>query len=367
MEPLHAPLYITAVFRQIGDAYLTDRGTELKYSREENPTVRYLENKLARLEGSDNALAFNSGMGAIATLYLSLLKAGDEVVLSLEGYGSTIELARLLGKFGVKVRLAYPNAEKLCEAVTGRTKLVLVETMTNPTLKVIDVPEVAKRCREVGATLVVDNTFVTPLLYRPLEDGASFVVHSLTKYIAGHNDVVGGAILWDGPFIQDLWDWRRRLGTIIQPFDAWLIERGMRTLEVRFERQSRSAKAIAEFLVDHPRVKEVHYPGLEDDPYHEIARKLFKRDLYGGVVSFDLGSEENALAFLRSLKKIFPSPSLGGVESIATYPVKSAAKTMEEEQRKVLGITEGLIRLSVGLEPLDDLIEDLDRALGVVK
>ncbi|ASJ17193.1 cystathionine gamma-synthase [Thermococcus chitonophagus] len=367
MEPLHAPLYITAVFRQIGDAYLTERGTELKYSREENPTVRHLEDKLAELEGSDNALAFNSGMGAIATLYLSLLRAGDEVVLSMEGYGSTIELAKLLEKFGIKVRLAYPNAEKLCEAVSDGTKLVLVETMTNPTLKVIDVPEVAKRCREVGATLIVDNTFVTPLLYKPLKDGANFVVHSLTKYIAGHNDVVGGAILWNGPFIQDLWDWRRRLGTIIQPFDAWLIERGMRTLEVRFEKQSRSAEAIAEFLADHPKVKEVHYPGLKDDPYHEIARRLFKKGLYGGVVSFDLGSEENALAFLRSLKKIFPSPSLGGVESIATYPVKSAVKNMEEEQRKVLGITEGLIRLSVGLEPLDDLIEDLDRALEVVK
>ncbi|AFK22486.1 cystathionine gamma-synthase family protein [Pyrococcus sp. ST04] len=367
MKPLHSPLYITAVFKQVGDAYLTERGTELKYSREENPTAKYLEEKLAKLENADNALAFNSGMGAIATLYFTLLKSGDEVVLSMEGYGTTIELARLLDKFGIKVRLAYPNAEKICEAVTERTKLVLVETMTNPTLKVIDIPEVAKRCNEVGATLIVDNTFVTPILYKPLEDGARFVVHSLTKYIAGHNDVVGGAVLWNGEFNQELWDWRRRLGTIIQPFDAWMIERGMRTLEVRFERQSKSALAIAEFLREHPKVREVHYPGLKDDPYHKIAKKLFARNLYGGVVAFDIGNEANALAFLRALKKIFPSPSLGGVESIATYPVKSAAKNMDDSQRKLLGITKGLIRLSVGLEPLEELIEDLDHALEVVK
>ncbi|WP_048055284.1 cystathionine gamma-synthase family protein [Pyrococcus sp. NA2] len=367
MKPLHEPLYITAVFRQVGDAYKTHRNTDLKYSREENPTIMNLEAKLAKLEGSDHALAFNSGMSAIATVYLSLLESGDNIVLSMEGYGTTIELAKLLRKFGINTTLAYPNAESLIEAIDENTKLVLVETMTNPTLKVIDVPEVIKRCKEVGATIVVDNTFVTPLLYKPLKDNADFVVHSLTKYIAGHNDVVGGALLWNGEFIQDLWDWRRRLGTIIQPFEAWMIERGMRTLEVRFERQCKSAQAIAEFLKEHPKVKDVHYPGLKDDPYHSIARKLFERDLFGAVVTFDVGSESNAVSFLRELRKIFPSPSLGGVESIATYPVKSAAKSMDEEQRKVLGITEGLIRLSVGLEPIDELIEDLDRALGVVK
>ncbi|HII61863.1 TPA: cystathionine gamma-synthase family protein [Pyrococcus horikoshii] len=368
MKPLHEPLYLTAVFRQVGEAYLTPRNTELKYSREENPTVLNLENKLAKLEGADNALAFNSGIAAIATLYFSFLEAGDEAVLSMEGYGTTIELARLIGRrFGVKIRLAYPRAEDIVEEINERTKLVLIETMTNPTLKVIDVREVAKRCREVETILVVDNTFVTPLLYKPLKDGANFVVHSLTKYIAGHNDVLGGAILWNGEFIHDLWNWRRRLGGIIQPFDAWMIERGMRTLEVRFERQSKNAQAIAEFLSEHPKVKEVHYPGLEDDPYHEIAKKLFERDLYGGVVSFDVGNESNAIVFLRSIKKIFPSPSLGGVESIVTYPVKSAARYINEEQREALGITEGLIRLSVGLEPLDELLEDLDKALEVVK
>ncbi|AAL81390.1 cystathionine gamma-synthase [Pyrococcus furiosus DSM 3638] len=363
MEPLHYPIYLTAVFKQIGDAYLTERGTELKYSREENPTVRNLEDKLAKLENAENALAFNSGMGAISTLFLSLLKAGDEIVMSMEGYGTTIEVPKLLEKFGVRVRLAYPSAEKICETITSNTTLVFIETMTNPTLKVIDVREVAKKCREEEITLIVDNTFVTPILYRPLEDGVNFVVHSLTKYIAGHNDVTGGVILWNGKFLNDLWDWRRRLGTIIQPFDAWMVERGMRTLNVRFEKQSKNALAIAEFLQDHPKVRKVHYPGLPSDPYHGIARRLFRKDLYGGVVSFDLGSEKSALAFLRSLKKIFPSPSLGGVESLATYPVKSAVKNMEKETRDLLGITDGLIRLSVGIEEVDELIEDLDRAL----
>ncbi|QDA30842.1 cystathionine gamma-synthase family protein [Thermococcus indicus] len=363
MRPLHKPIYLTVAFEQVGEPGKSDRGFDLKYSREENPTVRELERKLRGLEGGKETLAFNSGMAAISCTYLSLLSKGSEVVLPMESYGTTVQLAEELGKFGVRVKLAYPSAEAIAEAISDGTSLVLVETVTNPTLKVIDVSEVAKRAREVGATLVVDNTF-SPLVFRPFRAGADLVVHSLTKYVAGHNDVLGGAIVSGSPDIGELWHWRRRLGSIIQPVEAWLTLRGMKTLELRFERQSRNALAVAEFLREHPKVVEVHYPGLKDDPHHETAERLFERPLFGGVVSFELSGKAEAEAFLRSLRRVFPSPSLGGVESIASYPTKSAAKTMPPERRKLLGITEGLIRLSLGVEDADELIEDIDRALG---
>ncbi len=364
MEPLHNPIYLTVAFKQAGETALSDRGMDLKYSREENPTVRELEHRLASLEGGVDAIALNSGMAAISLLYVSTLSAGDEVLLPMEGYGTTIQLAEELSKFGVRVKLVYPSADSLVDAMGEGTKLVLVETITNPTLKVIDVEKVVKRAREVGATVIVDNTF-SPLVFRPLKLGAHGVVHSLTKYIAGHNDVLGGALVWGALEGEELWHWRRRLGSIIQPLDAWLTIRGVKTLELRFERQSKNALAIAEFLSEHPKVKAVHYPGLRDDEYHGIARKLFERPLFGGVVSFrHAGGKNGAKDFLCSLRRVFPSPSLGGVESLASYPIISAAKTMPSERRELLGITADLIRLSVGIEDLDTLIEDLDRALG---
>ncbi|WP_457754074.1 cystathionine gamma-synthase family protein [Thermococcus sp.] len=360
---LHMPIYQTVGFRQPGTTQTSDRGFELKYSREENPTVRELELMLAELEKGKDALAFNSGMASISALYLSLLRAGDEIVLSMEGYGTTIQLAQELKKFGIRVKLAYPDADSIVGAITEDTKLVFLETMTNPTLKVIDIPEVISRAKETDTLVAVDNTFTTPLLYNPLEDKTDFVIHSLTKYIAGHNDVLSGSIIWKkSEFSEMLWHWRRRLGGIIQPFEAWLVKRGLKTLEVRFKKQSKSALAIAEFLCEHPKVEHVMYPGLKSDPYHSMAIKLFKRKLFGGVVSFEI--KEDSKKFLSSLRLIFPSPSLGGTESLASSPVISAAKTMSEEHRRILGITPHLIRLSVGLEDVNKLIEDLDRALG---
>ncbi len=363
MKPLHEPLYLTVAFRQPGQTFTSDRGLDLKYSREENPTVRELEGMLSALESGSDALAFNSGMSAISCLYMTLLSSGDEVLLPMEGYGTTIQLIEKLSKFNVNVNIVYPSADSLIDAITGNTKLVFLETVTNPTLKVIDVPEVVKKAKEMGAVVAVDSTF-SPLVFNALEHGADFVIHSLTKYIAGHNDVLGGAIIWKEGRQEELWHWRRRLGSIIQPMEAWLIKRGMKTLELRFEAQSRRALAIAEFLSEHPKVEEVHYPGLSSDPHHRTAKKLFKKPLFGGVVSFvHSEGEKGAKRFLRSLKVIFASPSLGGVESLASYPVISAAKTMPPERRKILGITEGLIRLSIGVEDAEMLIDDIDNAL----
>ncbi|RLE58022.1 MAG: cystathionine gamma-synthase family protein [Thermoprotei archaeon] len=361
------PIYQVAMFEQIVEPRLSDRGVDLKYSREENPTVRCLERVIARLEEGDDALCFSSGMAAISCVYIGLLRKGDRVVIPMEAYGTTIQLAlELKEKFGIEVVTVYPETEEVINAVNRNTKLVLVETITNPMLRVIDVPEVAKVCKEYGVTLVVDNTFATPVLYKPLRDGATLVIHSMTKYIAGHNDVIAGSVIGSRELILHLWDWRRKLGTIIPPFEAYLVLRGVKTLELRVRKHCENAQAVAEFLKEHSRVEEVLYPGLPDNRYHEVAKKLL-RGGFGGVVSFKIkGGKEEVRKFFKNLKVIKPAPSLGGPESLITYPVLSAARTIPVEFREKLGITENLVRLSVGLEDVNDIIEDLDRALKAI-
>ncbi len=305
-------------------------------------------------------------MAAIAAIYLSHLEKGDTVLLPMEAYGTTLQLARSLSKFGVRVETAWPSAEKLAEAVKPSTKLVLVETITNPLLRVIDVPSLAKCCEEAGVTLVVDNTFATPVLYKPLKDGAKIVLHSATKYLSGHNDLIAGTLSSDEETIRQLWDWRRRLGTIMAPMEAYLLLRGLKTLELRVKRHCENAQAVAEFLQDHPKVKQVHYPGLPDDEHHKTATRILKGG-YGGVVSFRVkGGKTEVERLLNSLKTIKPAPSLGGPESLLTYPVISASSTLSKEERDRLGITEDLLRLSVGLEDLQDILEDLDQALNKI-
>lgn len=288
------------------------------------------------------------------------------MLLPMEVYSTTLQLARSLSKFGVRVETAWPSTEKLAEAVRPSTKLVLVETITNPLLRVIDVPLLAKCCEEAGATLVVDNTFATPILYKPLKDGAKIVLHSATKYLSGHNDLIAGTLSSDEETIRQLWDWRRKLGTIMAPMEAYLLLRGLKTLELRVKRHCENAQAVAEFLKDHPKVKQVHYPGLPDNEYHKTAAKIL-RGGYGGVVSFRIkGGRKEVKKLLNSLKMIKPAPSLGGPESLLTYPVISASSTLSKEERDRLGITEDLLRLSVGLEDLQDILEDLNQALNKI-
>jgi len=363
------PIYQTVVWEQFdkrtGLPRKTSRGMELKYSREENPTVYALEKVLAKLDEAEDALAFNCGMAAISTVYLSTLKSGSRVLVSKEAYGVTQLLALNLEKFGVKTLFGGPDTEEIVNLIDKSVDLVLVETITNPLLKVIDVNEVIKVCDETGAKIVVDNTFATPLLYKPVKNGAWLVLYSLTKYLSGHNDVIGGSVAGELETIKGLWDWRKNLGTIMNPFEAYLVLRGLETLEVRFTRQCESALAVAEFLKDHPRVEEVYYPGLKDSPYHSIANGMFESRLYGGVVSFKVkGGREAAFNFFKKVKVIKSTPSLGGVESLATYPILSASKNVPDALKEELGITENLIRLSIGLEDVEDLKEDIDSALG---
>ncbi len=359
------PIFQTAVWEQIGAARKTERDTDLKYSREENVTVNALEKVLSKIEGADDTLAFNSGMSAIVTAYMSALKSGDKVVITLEAYGTTQQMSFCMEKYGVKTILGGPETQDIIDSITGDTNMVIVETITNPLLKVIDIREISKRCSEVGAKLLVDNTFATPLLLRPIKEGAWVSLNSLTKYLAGHNDVIGGSVTGDKETIKELWDWRRRLGTILNPFEAFLILRGISTFKVRFTAQSKAAMKIAEYLSDHPKIEGVYYPGLKDNPYHSTANRIFYEKTYGGVLSFKIkGGKDGTINFLRKLKVIRASPSLGGVESLATYPILSASFAMTQDVREALGITENLIRLSVGLEDVEDLKEDLDQALS---
>jgi cystathionine gamma-synthase len=362
------PIYLSVVYDYVdyeaGLAVFSDRGTYVRYSREENPTVRLLERVLAKIEGGGDALAFNSGMSAEFTLFMHLLKPGSKVVVPFEVYSTTLALLEKLSSMvGFKVVKVWPSAESIVEAASRDTSLVFVEIMTNPTLKVIDLAELAGLTEE-GVPVVVDNTLTTPILVKPVRYGASYVVHSITKYIAGHDDVVGGALVSRFSNVGDLWDWRRMSGTILQPLEAYLALRGLKTLEVRFERQSRTALELAEFLSEHPKVEEVYYPGLATSPYHQLANKLFERRLYGGVISFKVrGGYADAVEFMKKLKIVRRAASFGGVETLAVLPAKAGSAYIPGDVREKLGISENLVRLSVGLEDPEDLKEELDRAL----
>ncbi|MEM1584207.1 MAG: cystathionine gamma-synthase family protein [Nitrososphaerota archaeon] len=361
------PIYQTAIFEQPGWTRKTDRGVDLKYSREENLTVESLENVITELEEGGDSLCFSSGMAAISTIYFSTLRKYDQIVLSAESYGTTLQLGEKLREFGIDVQVSWPETENIIESINRKTKLVLIEVVTNPTLRVFNIREIAEVCRENKTILVVDNTFATPYLYKPLKDGVDIVLHSLTKYLSGHNDVLGGSITSSKEKILELWDWRRMLGTIIPPFEAFLIIRGLKTFELRMEKHCKNALIIAEHLQEHPKITEVLYPGLTSNKYHDIAKKLFNNKGFGGVVSFRIkGGEEEVVRLMKNLKIIKPAPSLGGAESILTYPVISAAMTMPKDLRDKLGIKEDLLRLSVGLEDVEDLIEDIDKALASI-
>ncbi|WP_440059234.1 cystathionine gamma-synthase family protein [Thermogladius sp. 4427co] len=364
------PIYMGVVYEYIdfdlGLARYTDRGTYIRYGREENPTIRVLEKALASLEESDDALVFNSGMAAETALFLYLLKREVKVILSAEIYSTSLLLVEKLSeKIGCRVELAFPSAEEIIDKVGNSPAIIFVETMSNPTLKVIDLRKLGDFVKErEDIVLIVDNTFATPINVKPLKLGAKFVVHSLTKYIAGHNDVIGGAVFTSSRIVKELWDWRRMTGTIMNPFEAYMTLRGLKTLEVRFERVSKTAKAIAEFLAEHSKIEKVHYPGLDKDEYHPIARKIFATNYYGGVLSFRIrGRYDDVIRFMKNLKIVKRAPSLGGTESLAVLPAKAGSMYIPESLRSRLGITENLVRLSVGLEDVNDLIEDIGQAL----
>ncbi len=359
------PVSVSVVYRFTGAA--EDPVREVKYGRENNPTTMVLEEALRVAEEAEWCLAFNTGMAAITALLGVLAARGARrVVASRLLYGTTRSLLDRFTSMGLlEAAYAGPPWEELLDAVEAQgPDIVLVETMGNPTLRVPPLRELAGACRERGCVLVVDNTFASPYLFQPLTlPGDVVVVESLTKYIAGHNDVLGGVVCGRGEELhRSLWDARRMTGSILQPLDAYLAARGLRTLHLRMEAVSRGAEAVARGLLEAGVARRVYYPGLPSHPDHDAARGLFP-GLYGGVVSFDVGSGEAAKRVLRELRLVVPSPSLGGVESIMAYPYESSHRGLGEEEKRRLGITPGLLRLSVGLEDPRDVLEDVVRAV----
>ncbi|MER5490663.1 cystathionine gamma-synthase [Streptomyces sp. LE64] len=354
------PIHQVSTFKQDGVGGL--RGG-YEYSRSANPTRTALEENLAALEGGVRGLAFASGLAAEDCLLRTLLAPGDHVVIPDDAYGGTFRLfAKVAARWGVEFSVAHTSdPQAVRAALTPRTRAIWVETPSNPLLGITDVPALAEVAREAGVRLVVDNTFATPYLQQPLALGADVVVHSLTKYMGGHSDVVGGALVTgDATLAEELAYHQNAMGAIAGPFDSWLVLRGIKTLAVRMDRHSDNAGRIAEALTRHPRVTEVLYPGLPGHPGHEVAAKQMKR--FGGMVSFRVaGGEEAAVAVCDRAKLFTLGESLGGVESLIEHPGRM---THASAAGSALEVPADLVRLSVGIENVDDLLADLQQALG---
>ncbi len=347
--------------------FVQDRPREHKgyeYARTDNPTRARLEDALADLESGVEAAAFSSGMSALVIL-CHLLESGDRVVCEEDCYGGTYRyLTQNLAPFGVETTFAdLSDPEAAEEALADGADLVLAESPTNPLLKVVDIGRVAEQGHDAGALVCIDNTFASPHLQRPLELGADVVWHSATKYLGGHSDVVGGCLIWsDEALTEPIRFNQNSMGPVPSPFDSYLLMRGLKTLGVRMDRHCRNAAEVARFLTDHPSTGRVYYPGSSDHPNHEIADR--QMDGFGGMVSFEVpGGLDGANRFFEALEVFACAESLGAVESLANHPAIMTHASVPKEQREKLGITDGLVRLSVGIEDERDLLDDLDQAL----
>lgn len=357
------PVYLTSTYVQEEPAKL--KGYD--YSRTCNPTRTALERNLAALEGGRFGLAFSSGMGAINTV-LNLLRSGDHVVAGNDLYGGTYRIfTTLYAKLGVDftfVDLADPDDVE--RAFSNRTRMLFVETPSNPLLRLCDIEELARRARAHEVLTVVDNTFATPYLQNPLALGADVVVHSTTKYLGGHSDVVGGALVVDDEELRaELAHFQNTVGATPGPLDCFLVLRGTKTLHVRMDRHCQNAAALAEMLEAHPRVSVVHYPGLPSHPQHDLARRQMRAP--GGMISFEIdGTVEQARKVAASFRIFALAESLGGVESLVDHPASMTHASIPREERIAAGFRDGLLRLSVGIEDVDDLRADLEGALSTL-
>ena len=353
------PIYQTSTYAQ--ESLGKHKGYE--YARTHNPTRSALERNIAALEGARFGFAFASGMAAIDAT-LRLVKKDEHVIVSDNTYGGTARLFnRILSNYGITFDYVdTSDALNVEAAIRPNTKMVFLETPTNPIMTVTDLKEVSEISHRAGARVVCDNTFMSPYLQRPLELGCDIVVHSTTKYLNGHSDGVGGIVVlndeqdaeWIG-FVQN------SAGAILSPFDSWLVMRGTKTLALRMEQHDKSGRAVAAFLEEHPKVQKVYYPGSASHPQHALARR--QQHGFGGMVAFDVGSLEAARTVLESVKLCTLAESLGGVETLISHPATMTHASVDEAKRRRLGITDGLVRISVGIEDTDDIIADLDQAL----
>jgi cystathionine beta-lyase/cystathionine gamma-synthase len=354
------PIYQTSTYAQ--ESLGKHKGYE--YARTQNPTRSALEKNIAALEGAKFGYAFASGMSATDAV-LKLVKAGEHVILGDNTYGGTFRLfARVLANYGVEFDLVdTTDISKVETAFKPDTKMVFVETPTNPVMSVTDLRAISEIAHAHGAKVVCDNTFMSPYFQQPLSLGCDIVVHSTTKYLNGHSDSVGGFVALnddeDAAWIQFI---QNSVGAILSPFDSFLVLRGTKTLAVRMEAHDRNGRQVANFLAEHPKVNKVYYPGLVSHPQHELAKRQQKG--FGGMVSFETGSLENAKKVLENVKLCILGESLGGVETLISHPATMTHASVPVEKRESLGITDGLVRISVGIEDVEDIIADLDQALS---
>lgn len=355
------PIYQTSTYSQTEPG--GHKGHE--YSRSSNPTRTALEKSFASIENGKYGLAFASGLASIDAV-MKLLKPGDEVISTHDLYGGSYRMfTKIFADYGIKFHfVGMESMEKIEEKINGNTKLIWIETPTNPMLNIIDIEAVSKLAKQHELLTAVDNTFATPFLQRPLEMGADIVMHSATKYLGGHSDVVMGALMLnDEKLYEKLYFIQYAGGAIAGPMDSFLCLRGIKTLHVRMQRHCENGRAVAEYLNTHPKVEKVFWPGLESHPNHDIAKKQMKD--FGGMLSFTIkGNFEAAVDFVKKLKTFTLAESLGGVESLAGHPASMTHASIPKEEREKSGVVDSLIRLSVGIEDEKDLLADLDQALG---
>jgi len=367
--PLATPIYQTSTFEVTdSDQQVRATSTDMFYTRYGNPTHTVAEKAIAELEGADAALLFASGMNAVTTTILALLKSGDHIVAQRDIYGGVTKfLTQWLPKLGIETTFVDSNDyEQHARAIRPNTKLIHLESPTNPTLRVIDLHKVAAIAREHRITTLIDSTFATPINQRPAEFGIDLIMHSGTKYYAGHSDLICGIVAGRQDLIDQIHSTRTTLGGSMDPHAAWLLLRGIKTLALRVQRQNLNALRIAQFLARHPKVKRVHYPFLEDHPQHALALEQLQGG--GGVLTFEVdGTGEDARALSESLHLFTLAPSLGGVDSLVSIPVLTSHAMISADQREKMGVTEQMIRLSVGIENAEDLIADLEHGLATLK
>ena len=355
------PIHLATTFAQESPG----RHQGFEYSRSGNPTRANLEECLASLEGATHGLAFSSGLAATTTVML-LLDPGDHVVFTEDVYGGTFRLFdKVFRRYGLSFTAVDPtDPDAIAAAMTDRTRMVWLESPTNPLLRVVDLDAVSELIHGAGALVAVDSTFASPVLQRPLELGADLVIHSSTKFLGGHSDVLGGAVLTsDDGLAERLRFHQNAVGAVPSPFDCWLLLRGLKTLQLRVHRQCDNALAVARWLEGQDAVVRVYYPGLESNPGHALARRQMS-GYYGGVVSFEVSSGDAARSFLERLRVFTLAESLGAVESLAESPAMMTHASIPEETRTRVGVSDGLLRLSVGIEDVDDLLADLEQALA---
>jgi cystathionine gamma-synthase len=369
-KPAITPAYMTATYKFKTSDELIDVVQNHKgyiYSRWDNPSVVEVEEVVAKLEGFDHGVGFSSGMAAISTSILSHIKAGSRIVSTQEIYGATYELFNdILSEFNVESRLINCwGTDALMAEIEKGLDILYLESPTNPLLRVVDIKPLAEAAHKKGAVVMIDNTFASPVNQHPIDFGVDVVIHSATKYLGGHHDITAGMVCCNAPQFEKIWRYRKIMGGIMDPMTAFLAMRGIRTLNLRIQQHNASAMKIAQFLDNHSKIKDTFYPGLESHPDHEIAKRQMKG--FGGMLSFDVdGDFDQTKAFMDHLKEISIATSLGGVTSIANQPITNTHVALSPENRKKAGVSESLVRFSVGIEDCDLLINDLDQALAAI-